>query len=57
MPFLQSEPVRAAAAVVIAVVGLLQVLNVIDVTLAGNIVGLIALVTGTEAVRSKVSPV
>jgi hypothetical protein len=51
------EPVRSAVAVVIAVVGLLQVLGVIDAGTAANIVGAVTLIVGGEVARSKVTPV
>lgn len=51
-----SEPVRAAVAVVIAVVAALQVFGLIDVDTAANITGLITLIVGGEVARSKVTP-
>lgn len=51
------EPVRSIVAVVIAVVGLLQVLGVIDANTAANIVGAVTLIVGGEVARSKVTPV
>jgi hypothetical protein len=51
------EPVRSIVAVVIAVVGLLQVLGVIDANTAANIVGAITLIVGGEIARAKVTPV
>lgn len=50
------EPVRSIVAVVIAVLGLLQVLGVIDANTAANIIGAITLVVGGEVARSQVSP-
>lgn len=51
------EPVRSIVAVVIAVLGLLQVLGVLDADTAANIVGAITLIVGGEVARAKVTPV
>ena len=54
---IHSEPVRAAVAAVIAIVGALQAFGVIDADTAANVVGLITLIVGGEVARSKVKPV
>jgi fumarate reductase subunit D len=51
------EPIRSVVAVLVAVIGLLQVLGVIDADTAANIVGLITLVVGGEVARARVTPV
>lgn len=50
------EPVRSVVAVIVAVIGLLQVLGVIDASTAANIVGAITLIVGGEVARSQVTP-
>lgn len=51
------EPVRSIVAVVIAVIGLAQVLGLIDADTAANIVGAVTLIVGGEIARAQVSPV
>ena len=54
---MNSEPVRAVVAAVVAIVGVLQVFGLIDASTGANIIGLLVLIGGGEVARSKVTPV
>lgn len=53
---MQTEPIRAIVAVLVAVLGALQVFGAIDADTAANVTGLILLLGGGEVARAKVTP-